>query len=522
MTPASSTRTSKRWRWVVPAPSSANPASVLGWLGLLVLVLLGAALSPAHAGSQSYTLGASGERRDHFPAIRAHATESVEGGEGSLRIRVRHPPGKSEVAAEALGLLRRMGRFLGHETGLVPDGKVEVYLFSLPPGREAVSYRARGSADFTEVLFLEEGRALLEVRHNRRRILTLLPHELSHLILHDLPLKDRWLEDGLAEYLRQRFAEEAVARGWVPPESNAVAYIYSDNWIPALAALDRMTLEPWSDKTSSRVLKKQKKNPGYALYLARQEWWRYAAARALTTRWMEAAAAAGAQYPLRDLVESIRERPGKIDWDATAELIKEQTGRAREELANVTDEELERARDKAWRRRVDPLYSVRLHALRMLTFIGLPPAAPAAELVPAFEMPEDVANPKALEWNLKVAAAGAVAAGDDPEAARKVAEMLESRHGKEAYFFAPPEFWHLLARKQRQRSLRALVQLVQDPRAGLAAQEQANLALKELTGEDVGWSPEARPQKRGDLAAGWERIVRNKAAPEKTAMDDPA
>ena len=509
MSPASCSRTPSRGLAERSGALAAGESACrLDWLGLVLLFLQLAASQAAFAGSKAFTLDSSGERHDHFPEIRALATETLEGKEDLLRIRIRHPLGETDAAVEALAHLRRMGRFLARETGLPLEGTLDLYLFSLPPRREAVGYNARGSADFTDVFFLREGLGLLQLRHNRKRLLTFLPHEVSHLLLHDLRLKDRWLEDGLAEYLRHRFAREAVAQDWVPSDSNASAFVHSDNWIPALVALEQVPLAPWSYKAANRLLKRQKRDPDYALYLARQEWWKYAAARGLVTRWVDALAASGSDHPVRDLLQSIRRWPGKVDWEATAELIQRQTGRSREELARATETELSEARECAWSQRADSLYSVRLKALRTLAFLGLPPGASSDDLLPSFELPEGVANPGGLLWYLQLAAGGAVAVARDPETVRRVARALEEQHGDEAYFFAPPEFWRVLAEIDREKALDALVRLVRDSRTGLHSQQQANSFLEELTGKGVGWDPQQKPEQREELAARWEDVVR--------------
>jgi len=513
MSPAFCRRTSRRGHlYPLRALVAANSALSLGWLGLVLLSLVLATGQAAHAGSKSFILDSSAEREDHFPKIRAYATESHEEVKDSLRIRIHYPSGERQAADEAFTHLQRLGQFLSQETGLPLEGRLDIYLFPLPPGREAVPYKARGAADFTDVLFLRTGVGLLQLRHNRRHLLTFLPHELSHLLLRKLDLKDRWLEDGLAEYLRHRFAHQAVTQGWIPPESNASVFIHSDNWIPSLVALGKTPLEPWSYETTSRLLRRQKRDPVYALYLARQEWWKYAAARGLISRWIEALAASGSEHPVRDLIESIRGFPGKVDWEATAELIRRQTGRSREELARVTQKELSDARHRAWSQRADPLYSVRLEALRTLAFLGLPPSAASEDLLPSFELPAGVANPEGLLWNLQTAAAGAVAAAHEPTTVHLVARALEEQHDEEAYFFAPPEFWRILVEKNRKKALDALVRLVQDPRIGLDSQQRANSILEEVTGKEVGWSPDHKPKQREELSARWEEVVRKHTA----------
>lgn len=491
-------------------PIRQDPATSCTYVRLVGFLLVASALAaglPADAQSEAFTLGPAGEPRDHFPQIRAYATDTLRSKEGSFDIRVQHGSEEGAAAQAAVAQIQRMARFLTEETGLPLDGRLDLYLFPLEPGSSEVAYHARGPANFTEVLFLPHGLDFLRVRHNRRRLLTLIPHEVIHFLLRGLKLKDRWLEDGLAEYLRHRFANEAVSKGWFPPATNDVAFVHLDNWIPMIVALERTPILPWSYDDTQKLLKQRDRDPAYALYLAQQEWWKYAVARGFVTRWMKAMEEAGSKTPVRDLVRAIKHRRGRVDWDATGELVRHLTGRSREALAKPTEQELAAARKRSWDQRTAEHYTVRLLSLRTLAFLGPPPGVSGEALLPAFKLPAGVVNPEGLIWNLHLAAAGAVAATGDAETARKAALALQDAHGDEAYFYAPPVFWRVLAEKERETALIALARQVGETRAGLESQKQANAILEELTGKTIGWRPEEKAARRETLAALWGSVV---------------
>lgn len=442
-------------------------------------------------------------QQDAFSRIIQRADRTSTDREGGFDLEVHHATGQESFVPEAMEALRQPVSFLRETTGLESSGTIEAYLYPLAPDEEVPHYQPHGRANFTAVFFVSEGEPLLSRYNDRERYLEVLPHELVHTYLSSLPLADRWLEDGLAEYLKRAFVE--AVRDELPGDpSHSLTLL---DWIPSIVALRRVEWEPWSHEKTNRVLKLRSKDPALAAYLGQQETWNYAAAAELVKRWMAAAETAGTERPVLDLIRRIRNHDGRVRWHDTRRLIQEQTGRTVEELTEIRPEDVARARQWAWSERLSPEFATRVRALRNLAYLGVPEGADANTLLPAFELPPSVPLGPYVEETLVRAASEAVAAANDTEAAVAAADLLRTRFGQDAHRIASPGLWEVLAGVERQRALEALTDTVQDPQVGLEYREEANKYLETLTGSTTGWSVELSPTARQQAAIRWTQLI---------------
>lgn len=489
--------------------------TVRAWLLPSWLAFLAFSAPSCVAGNRSFSITPPGAevREDIFPQIVRRTDRTYELRQDGFEIVIHYAGEEEPYARQAAQALLKPIEFLGRATGLESHGRVEAYLYPLQHGQEPPYFQPRGRGDFTGVFLIPQAEAvsLLALEENRDWYLNLLPHELSHTFLHSLPLADRWLEDGLAEYLKRSFVRSVDGE---MPSTQAESATLGE-WNPALEALRRVEWGPWPYRKINEILKNREKDPALAAYLGQKELWRYAAAAELVERWMEAATEAGVDRPVYDLVERIRRHRGRVRWEDTAKLALDQTGRSVAQLLEVTDAELETARTEAWNDRLSLVYRERVGAARTLNFLGLPKGVEPRLLLPAFEMPKHAPTGDYVEQALTVAVSGAIAASASPRAAADASKYLMERFGDQAYFFAHPDLWVRVAERDRQLALERLIATMADPRTGLDFHERANLHLETLTGATTRFSVDLPPDKRKAAAARWPELV-------EKAMEDRA
>ena len=480
-----------------------NGLTARAWLSSSFFLVL--AFTTACTHNRSLTIGAPEAipAEDALAQIKERATDSLSVEESGFAIKVHYGTREEGRAHEAAQLLRFPIVFVTERTGLKAHGRVEAYLYALQPGEDPPHFEARGRGDFTLVFFMSDAEPLLENAYNRLWYDT-FTHELVHSFLGSLPLRDRWVEDGLAEYLQAEFSK--VYQPELP--TGKASFPTTSDWLPPLEALQRVTWEPWSHVETRRLLKIRKKDPELAAYFLNQEVWKYSAAGELLKRWMEAAGRAGIDEPVRDLVRRLRSQGGRVNSDVTRRLIRAQTGQAFEELVKVTDQDVKAARRWAWQNRLSSVYAERVRALRVLTFFGLPAGVACKELLAAFELPEFTPDGPYVEQTLALATTGALASGGDAGAAAAALELLRQRQGEELPLYVAPELLGLVAELDEQKVVGELVSIMIEPRVGLGIRERANEILEKLTEETTGWSVELSFTERKRAAAEWTRVTR--------------
>ena len=463
-----------------------------------VSIPLGLVLAALMAGcSHSYSvmLTASGEPLvDRFPEFKAAATESRIAEAAGLNLRVRFPANAEFAADEALDLVRSVAEFLQRETGATASGLVTVYLAHVPRGGEPPYAAARGPGAYTEILYAQPGAKLLEVDWNRDRFFGSFIHELAHLYLRGLPSMDRWLEDGLPEYLSAKF---------VHLHSEA-AYLARVNWQPPLVALDSSSLVPWSYEDFERFQKEFPSDPELAYLVLWDNAHRYAAAGALVRRWMEAAEAKGIAAPVEDLLVRVRRLEGPVTLNDLETLVRQQTGQSLDDLARVSAEERAAEAERASRylRASDP--QVQIYALRTVEAFGLPADTVPGDLLEAVASRQD----EYPNQSLYLAAGRAIASTGDKPTARRLVDLVRDRFpGDRARRYLPPQIWEALLPVNREEAFAELVAAVNDTGLSLPVRRDANESLERATGKSVGWDERQTAAVRARAAARWAEIA---------------
>lgn len=475
------------------------------FLLLLHLGLLGFS-APGYAENRNLTIAPGMTPQDAFPEIRERVTETLKAQEGAFKIQVHHAEGEKALAREAAEVLKRPVVFLRDLTGFSPGGMVEAYLYPLSGDQPVPKYQARGPGVFTGVFIVRPETPLLEVPENRIWYLETLPHELAHRFVHDLSLRDRWLDDGLSEYLKRLFVRAQEDLGPKPVLGEAITLA---EWNPALVALDTVDWEEWDYRATKWVIRKHEKDAARAAQLIQEELWNYSAAVELLERWMAAARDAGVEEPVQDLVRRLRDHRGKVRWKDTRDLIRAQTGKSLRQLVQVSSGDLQTAREWAWSEHLSRYFAVRTRALRTLTFLGLPEGVDATSLLDAYELPEVRLQGPYVAHNLAGTVSAAIGRVGDPEvAAAAIAELRERFPEEDLPVVSDPGLWSLLAEAGgRDEALEGLVAMLQDPRQGLEQKRQANAALEKLTGTSAGWATDHSPQRRSEAAGRWAKIL---------------
>lgn len=446
----------------------------------------------------SLRLTPQGQEENAFPKIVRRATLALEGRAGSFSLRVRYAPGEIGFARRALEDVERPARFLRQMTGREAQGSATFYLYPVPTGEAPPVYAASGwGTGFVEVFLVREGKELLEVPRNRNWFYLSYVHELAHAYLHGLGLRERWLSDGLAEYLAAEFA-----RMEVPDLYRGL------HWsTPPVVALERTSLEAWDLSDLDAIERAVGKDPALAHYLAEKAVWRYAAADELMRRWMRAARKHGVEAPVEDLLRRIERLDRKVDFETVQELASAQTGRSLEEIAAVTESELAEVREAAWASRGSPEPAARVRALTTLSHLGLPPGADAEDLLPTLELPPESEKPERWRRSLVEAAGGALATAHAPDLAMRSLAAIDRRLGQDAVAFLPARFWLVVAERDHEQALERLLAIMASTEESLSRKEAADRALREVTGESVGWRVGLRPGERQEKAGAWEAIV---------------
>ncbi len=435
-----------------------------------------------------------------FPQIAKRDQLLVSGNEAGLELRVYYTAGENKLAEEALAEVRKPPRFLSEITGITPKGLAGFYLYPLPTSGVAPFFTAKGAGTYTGVFLYRENVPLAAISSNKEWLNGAYVHELTHRVLDSskLRLDDRWLGDGIPEYLAREFTllnDPELSRG-------------DYRLTPSLIALSKARLQAWDMSDFNAFQEKLPSDPDYAQMLAERMVWRYAAAEELVKRWMTAAQANGIQVPLRDLLGRIKARGGSIDWKATRELAQAQTGKTLEELARVAPEELVEEEAKAWEDRASLNIGARVHALSVISVLGLPATHSAGDLLPSFSIPPEFSEVKqGWVWQVFQQGGLAVAKANDPALAKRVAELARESWGDAGYGFIPPELWRALAATDRPMATEQLVVTLTRSDTPLSVKARANEALKALTRQDVGWSAAEKPAQRDQAAGRWRTVL---------------
>ncbi len=418
---------------------------------------------------------------------------------GECEVRVHYAAGEEAAATRMLSLGSACPRMLEERTGLsfAPMG-VDIYLYPAPsePDRFACEFQSEGS--WPVVLLVPRQGRLLDLKYNQDAFVWNLPHELTHLLLWHLPLRDNWLSEGIPEYLAAEFARQ------VSPQA------LDQESLPGAVALARTPLVPWSGSLAPKLRPYRKRDPERAAYITFEVGERYPAARELVTRWMTAAEKAGTADPLRDLLLRIRQSRTKIDFNQEDLLARQQTGKSLEQLKAIGAQKVAALRIEGGRLVASGSYLARIRGLLLLETFGAPRGFDTTTLLSLSTVhrraeEEDTEVADSLLWQLGRTMA-ALARDED---IRKLAMVCESREADTPGWGLPALFWLRYAALDRSLALRQLASLIMAPQGAVPLRErlQANDSLEWLTGATVQWRLDLPPRRREAIAAEWRTVI---------------
>lgn len=449
-------------------------------------------LLAASSGCTYFTSFGAPGLKDVFPGIRERDRLHQEASIGSMTVVVRYGPGDEKFVPEALAEVSSILGFLARRVPSQPAGRVVLYL---APGTEDESIKPRGRGTFVGVLLTGGPGPLMALTDNRVNLCAVGTHELAHAFLSPWQLSDRWLDDGIPEYLARAYGESL----------GEDLYKLRLPMYPPLAELHRARLAPWGLKTTLRAAVADLTNPAYMEYLGEEDLRRYSAASELVRRWFAAAEARGIADPLRDLLQRVATKARRIGWPETEQLCLEQTGKTIAEIAKVPERDLQAARLAAWRDRAAPAAESRVSALRTLSLLGLPPDVSAADLLPALSWP--ISAPGNWRFTVLESAGMAIGASGDGDVALQALDLL---HKEQGYLsLTSPQLWLAVYQRQPETALKGLsaMMAVSDDDVSLQTKEAANRELERLTGRSVSWKVEEPRPRRMAAAKEWMALV---------------
>ena len=433
--------------------------------------------------------GAAGPREIHPWDLQREEGRSLVAEVRKVRLTVHHRPEQQDVAQEALAKLRAAVEFVGSILDAEAEFEIQVYLAPLSSDEELASFNSFGKV-LTLILMLPEaspGRGLFETEFNAELLCELAPHELTHVFQakRGVFVADGWLGEGIPEYLAERFLQRHCG------SSLPLMRIAQ----PPLVALQRVEIEAWKNYKSvpgtpwgrfrkwleARRERKRKLQDPAAVRLERIELaWKYAAAGPLVERLLQAAVGRGSDEPFQELLAQI-DAHELVGWDESEEIALAMTGRTLPQLAEVTEEERNHAREQAWKDRAHEHPRVRLRALATLRYLGLPEEAEAGDLLASLELPTGVHPTHRRAQQLLQAATGAVAAAGEPSVAEHAVDLLDDG-SVELHRIVAPELWELFAEAGHpQEALAQLEATLGDGAVDPEEQQRAAATLERLS-----------------------------------------
>lgn len=448
----------------------------------LVLAMTGCFSS----GSVEVATGTAAAPATHVPS--AVATDVLTGVEAGTRLEVRYLNEEArEAAGEALHLAREAVAHLAHALNRPVGGSALLVLYRADAQRPG---NLRAPTHVVAPVPYLPGKPLTQLPATWNWVHALI-HEMWHAVEPRSVRADRWLSDGLpewvaVEFLRQRSPEAFLARWQVPPPVALVDEYPPTPWSPA----SLLWLRRWE--------RLARRDPDLAIYLGQREARRYAAAYALVDRWLAAMAAVGSAEPLRQLVRELG-RQGRVDFAAANELCRRLTGRTMAQLAAYSGEEKGHLARQGWAAATSLQPAAILWGLRVMTAFGPPPEADPQQLVIASqgEAWRPLGCLGVFELSRVVAAWGEEATVTSLYQAHRADEAAALRRCALA-----PSLWRRWAARDRAEATAELGALLMDEKLDLRWKEEANQVLEELTGRRTGWRVDAPPEAREAAARG--------------------
>lgn len=420
---------------------------------------------------------------------------SVTAEEAGTRLEVRFASEAERPVAEvALALAREAVAHLA-QVAEQPVGGWAILLVT-PAHANAAPQHLRASADVVLHVWYVSERPLEEMASTWVWVHTLI-HELWHGLEPPGIHPDRWLSDGLAEW---------VATSFVAPRAHET-FKFMMQTPPAVALQEEYPPRPWPPPSwfsVARIRRLAQRDPAAAGYLGQREVRRYRTAYALVDRWLQAMADAGSAKPLADLLRELK-RHRRVDFPTANAICQRLTGRSMAQLALYSAaEKIDLAR-QGWEAAIsDDEYNV-LWGLRVMSTFGVPPEQDLHYLIAALagNSSADPACPANFELSRVVAAWG------DDSAVTAIFDAYTANHDGTApsKCALAPAFWLRWAERDRSTAVTRLAAIFADETISLRWHEEANRGLEQLTGSRTGWRTTANAARRAAAARRWQELA---------------
>lgn len=461
--------------------------------GLLVSLLAGCATSAREVATTVTALSPSGApakccawRSEDVPRVAEQAW-------GALQFEAFGRPEQASAAREALDLALECARLIRRKTGLSPQYRLTVSLFVVPGCSEASTVCPFSGKGSLGVVFQHVAGASVLADPANRAWQKVLCHELAHMfLLPHLDFSDRWLEEGLAEYLSREHLKAIDREGTrrlprvVPP-----------------VALRQARIEPWP--AEDRRGRRDRKDPKLAAHKAHLAALRYQAAEELVARFVATAQRLGNEDALKTLLADLVARGQPVSFSVLEGACLALSGQTLSELARYSD-----AEEAGLRREAVGLLSSSdgvdvAWALRILAEFG-PPDDLDLGLIPSL-VSAGASHDRAVRRETVSAAGELLGRWGDRRHMDGLLKPLEPSGHEGSLDALPPAFWLGYAAHDRKLAFERLLVIVGGEEFSLAWQDEADKALRRLTGTSAGWVADASPGYRARAARRWSRVV---------------
>lgn len=447
----------------------------------------------ACAGSASLEVGTGTPPTPPTRVPSRPAASSLTAVEASTHLEVRFAGEDERVVAEAaLALAREAVTYLAGVAGRSVGGSA--LLLITPSGSGGHAFNLRAATNVVLPVFYVPERRLEEMAVTWDWVHTLI-HELWHVVEPRGVHRDRWLGDGLPEWVAAGFvgqrAPESLKRLWQTPPPVALQQEYPPTpWRPA----SLMWLKRWE--------RLARRDPAAAIYLGQRENRRYAAAYTLVDRWLAAMAAGGSADPLGDLLKEVA-RHRRVDFPTANALCQRLTGRTMAQLAAYSPAEKGELARQGWEVAVADGETNLVWGLRVMAAFGVPPEGDLRQLV--FKLGHRTRTPgtclAAFDLSRVVAAWG------DEEAMTALYAGFAGDENAAPSCGLAPAFWVRWAARDAALAAARVAALMSDDATDLHWQEEANRGLEQLTGRHTGWRATADGARRAAATRRWHAIL---------------
>ncbi len=414
--------------------------------------------------------------------------------EAGTRLEVRFgSEAERPVGEAALALAREAVAYVAHLVNHPVGGSA--LLLVAPAAPSAVGKNLRASSNVVLPVEYEPDRPLEEQPATWKWLETLV-HELWHGIEPRGVHHDRWLGDGLPQWVAASFLAQRAPEFLKELKPKP----------PPVALHEHSPPTPWPPASLSwlvRVQRLGRRDPAAAAYLVGREVQRYRAAEALVDRWIKAMAEAGSKNPLADLLRELA-RHRRVDFPTANAICLRLTGRSLAQLAAFSPAEKADLARRGWAAAHSGEGLNVVQGLEIMAAFGVPPGKDLRHLIAA--LAADPAAPHACPAAFQLSRV--VAAWGDEAAMTAVFTAYAAEHAAaEQKCALAPAFWLRWAQRDVPTAATHLAAILINPEVLLVWHEEANRALERLTQGSTGWRVYAGPARRAAAAARWQEVI---------------